>query len=106
MNKHFNTIALLFQQRNILAMNLQKRLLSISNFIILTLILAFSTNLQAQVGIAATSITADASAMLEVILAFDYEMKIVKLSGYVVSRFAEMRKPGVKISLQNKTNGE
>jgi len=61
MNKHFNTIALLFQQRNILAMNLQKRLLSISNFIILTLILAFSTNLQAQVGIAATSITADVS---------------------------------------------
>lgn len=66
MNKHFNTIALLFQQRNILAMNLQKRLLSVSNFIILTLILAFSTKLQAQVGIAATSITADASAMLEV----------------------------------------
>jgi len=66
MNKHFNTIALLFQQRNILAMNLQKRLPSVSNFIILTLILAFSTKLQAQVGIASTTITPNASAMLEV----------------------------------------
>ncbi len=65
-NKNLKSIASLFHQRNISAMNLQKRLLSVSNFIILTLILAFSTNLQAQVGIAATSITADASAMLEV----------------------------------------
>jgi outer membrane protein OmpA-like peptidoglycan-associated protein len=40
------------------------------------------------------------------ILGFDYEIKIVKLSGYVVSRYTEMRKPGVKIILQNKTNGE
>jgi hypothetical protein len=30
----------------------------------------------------------------------------MKLSGYVVSRYTEMRKPGVKIILQNKTNGE
>jgi hypothetical protein len=66
MNKHFNTIALLFQQRNILVMNLQKRLLSLSNVIILAFLLATASNLQAQVGIASTSITADASAMLEV----------------------------------------
>ena len=66
MNKHFNTIALLFQQRNILVMNLQKRLLSVSNVIILAFLLATASNLQAQVGIASTSITADASAMLEV----------------------------------------
>jgi len=66
MKKNSNTLALLFQQRNISAMNLQKRLPSVSNFIILTLILAFSTKLQAQVGIASTTITPNASAMLEV----------------------------------------
>ena len=66
MNKYSNTIALLFQQRNILAMNLKKKMLSVSNFIILTLILASASNLQAQVGIASGSITPDASSMLEV----------------------------------------
>ena len=40
------------------------------------------------------------------ILAFDYEMKIVKLSGYVVSRYTEARKPGVKVVLQKKLGDE
>jgi hypothetical protein len=66
MIKHFNANALLFQQRNILVMNLKKRLLSLSNVIILAFLLATASNLQAQVGIASSSITPDASAMLEV----------------------------------------
>jgi hypothetical protein len=66
MKKNSNTLAQLFQQRNILVMNLKKRLLSISNVIILAFLLATASNLQAQVGIASTSITADPSAMLEV----------------------------------------
>jgi outer membrane protein OmpA-like peptidoglycan-associated protein len=36
------------------------------------------------------------------IYAFDYEKKIVKISGYVFSRYTETRKPGVKIILQKK----
>lgn len=36
------------------------------------------------------------------IYAFDYEKKIVNMSGYVFSRFTETRKPGVKITIQNK----
>jgi len=36
------------------------------------------------------------------IYAFDYEKKIVDISGYVFSRFTEKRKPGVKIILQRK----
>jgi outer membrane protein OmpA-like peptidoglycan-associated protein len=36
------------------------------------------------------------------IYAFDYEKKIVKISGYVFSRFTEARKPGVKIIIQKK----
>ena len=65
-NTEIKSTESLFHQRNILAMNLQKRLLSVSNFIILTLILTSVTNLQAQVGIASGSITPDASSMLEV----------------------------------------
>jgi len=66
MNKHFNTIALLFQQRNILVMNHQKRLLSVCNVVILAFLFATASNLQAPVAIASTSITPVASAMLEV----------------------------------------
>ena len=40
------------------------------------------------------------------ILAFDYELKKVNLSGYVVSRYTEMRKPGVKVILQKKLPDE
>ena len=65
-NIYFKSTESLFHKRNILAMNLQKRLLSVSNFIILTFILTSVTNLQAQVGIASGSITPDASSMLEV----------------------------------------
>jgi outer membrane protein OmpA-like peptidoglycan-associated protein len=36
------------------------------------------------------------------IYAFDYDKKIVNMSGYVFSRFTETRKPGVKITIQNK----
>lgn len=39
------------------------------------------------------------------ILAFDYEYKKVNVSGYVVSRYTEMRKPGVKVIFQKK-NGD
>jgi outer membrane protein OmpA-like peptidoglycan-associated protein len=39
------------------------------------------------------------------ILAFDYELKKLKVSGYVVSRYTEMRKPGVKVIFQKK-NGD
>lgn len=65
-NTEIKSTESLFHKRNILAMNLNKRLLSVSNFIILTLILTSVTNLQAQVGIASGSITPDASSMLEV----------------------------------------
>lgn len=37
------------------------------------------------------------------ILAFDYDKKIVKVTGYVVSRYTEARKPGVKVELKKKS---
>ena len=39
------------------------------------------------------------------ILAFDYEKKLIKMPGYVVSRLTETRKPGVKVIFQQK-NGD
>jgi outer membrane protein OmpA-like peptidoglycan-associated protein/tetratricopeptide (TPR) repeat protein len=37
------------------------------------------------------------------ILAFDYDKKIVKVTGYVMSRYTEARKPGVKVELKKKS---
>lgn len=47
-------------------------------------------------------ISSDRFMLQDDIYAFDYEKKIVKISGYVFSRYTEARKPGVKIILHKK----